>query len=413
MLGGWTPRPLVIYLALSLPALTCPPAIGGEPIKTLLIGMCTAAGYTRMLFDEEPLVDYTPVVIRGADWDTMIRMVRTYFPRTYEAMQKYDYIMLNSPEYYVLTDRQDKWIHDRIAEGAGGWNDASVFSQIAQIHNAWANSLAQRAFPNDAPAVVARHGGGISPVEYYTVRIDVDFPDPVLTVFRPYGVEKVVGWTSRFVIAREGAGILAYQQGNFPGHADVPFLVVWDYEKGRTMTCGSMIEHPCWLGRYNPYAPDIVVNLMLYTMRKNLIADVDVFHALKGDLRGVRNQLSYVISVMNFADRLGANIAAIQGLVDSAQAHWEGASESYLDQDFDAAQRLLKEGFEYLRKAEKVAIEEKNRAMWWIFVIEWLVTTGTLFISSYLLWSLMVRRRMYRAVKTSRISRIPSEPERQ
>jgi hypothetical protein len=398
----------LICLTLILLVFTSAAVSAGEQINTLLIGMCTA--YSRIIFEDEPLIDYTPVYIRGADWETMKRMVRTYFPRNYEAMQKYDYIYLNSPEYYVLTDEQDRWIYDRIVEGAGGMNDASVFSQIAQIHNAWANSMAQRAFPNDAPAVVAKHGGGESLIEAHTVRINMDFPDPVMTIFEPYDVEDVVGYTGRFVIARQGAGILAYQEGNHPSYSDVPYLVAWDYEEGRTMTCGSMIAYVTWLGRDNPYSPDIVVNMMLYTMRRDLITDVDLFHALKADFRGVRGKLSYLISVMNFVDRLGANVGRVQEGADTVQEYWERASDAYLESDFDAAHELLQEGFEYLNRAEEIAIEEKNRAMLWIFVIEWLATAGTLFVSSFVVWSLMVRRRLYKAVETSRMSKV-SESE--
>ncbi len=392
----------VLLYSLSIPA-----SLAGEQVNTLLIGMLTGRG----LLDKEPLVDYTPVMTRGADWETMQRMVRLYFPRTYEDMQKYDYIMLNSPEYYIFTDQQDRWMHDRIQEGGGGWNDASVFSQIAQIHNAWANSQTQKAFPNDAPAVVDKHGGGESLIESYRVRINRDFPDPVLTPFIPYDVESAVGFTARFIIARQGSGILAYQVDNHPGYTDVPFLTVWDYGQGRAMTSGSIIASVTWFGRDNPYAGDIVTNLILYTMKRDLIEDVDIFHSLKTEFGNLRDKMAYLISVMNFVDRLGAHVERVQTEADRVRQYWDDASDAYLDEDFNEAHDLIQEGLDYLKEAEKIAIEEKNKALWWIFVIEWSVTTATLFVSSYVLWSLMVRRKMYKAVETSRMSRVESRDE--
>jgi hypothetical protein len=44
----------------------------------------------------------------------------------------------------------------------------------------------------------------------------------------------------------------------------------------------------------------------------------------------------------------------------------------------------------------------KNRALLWVYMIDWLVTSAALFISGYVLWTLMVRRRLYREAKGTR-----------
>lgn len=226
----WITLLLLLFL-FGVPAAQC------QRIKALLIGAVNGATALEILLKEEPLVEFVIVPSRDSavkgGMDEMIKYIRQYFPRTYEAMGSFDYIMLIAPEYYLFTARQDRWIHDRIQEGAGGWNDGSVFSIVPQIHGSWAESVAQQAFPNDAPAVVARGAGGESPSMYYKVKINAAFPDPVLTPYIPYGVEEVAGAVSRYVIPREGSATMAYQYGNFPGLGYVPYLVVWDYGKGR------------------------------------------------------------------------------------------------------------------------------------------------------------------------------------
>ncbi len=147
--------------------------------------------------------------------------------------------LLNSPVVYLFTSEQLAWMHEAIVEGTGGLNTASVMSQDASIHGAWAASVLQTAFPNDAPAVVAKYAGATSSIGAFRIRVNRDFPEPVLTPFVPLGIEAFNGYDSRIIIARESASTLAWQVGNFPALTDAPYIVVWDYQNGRTMTTGD------------------------------------------------------------------------------------------------------------------------------------------------------------------------------
>ncbi len=376
-------------------------------IRSLIVGMVNGRSAVEEYFSEEPAIQFTSVPCRygvvPGDMAQQMKYIRQYYPRTLDEMRTYDFIMLHSPEYYLLTVDQDRWIHDRIAEGAGGWSDGSVFSIVSQIHDSWAISTAQRAFPNDAPAVVARGGGGESPVDALRVVINRNFPDPVLTIFLPYRVENYPGYTSRYIIPRQSAGIMAYQVGNFPGHGQVPFLVAWDYEKGRTITCGGFIYPNGWYGHENPYGADIVMNMVFYATDRKLIEDVDVFHALKGSFRQFGNRRSYLMSLADFVDRLGGNTLRIQKMVLELDGMRSGANEKYLDGDFGGCQEVLARAFEEFVRAEAVAKEVKDAAMRWVYLVEWMATTSVLFISGFTVWTLMVRRRLYRAVRTTKL----------
>jgi len=46
----------------------------------------------------------------------------------------------------------------------------------------------------------------------------------------------------------------------------------------------------------------------------------------------------------------------------------------------------------------------KDRALLWVYIIGWLAVTATALVSSFLLWSIMVRRRLYREVQLTRLS---------
>ncbi len=384
----------------------------GEKINILLTGhFQDHSNQLPKFFREEPIIEYTGVPTRGVKggMEVLMKFIRQYFPRSYQEMKEYDFIFLNSPEYYVFTTKQDKWMHDAVLEGAGGFNDASVFSVITQIHGAWAASLLQQAFPNDAPAVVARGGGGESPLNYFAVVINRNFPDPVLTPFIPYGVEQVPGDCSRYVIPRETAGTLAWQVGNFPGHGKVPFIVVWDYGEGRTVTTGSCLHATGgWFSRPqsssdNQYAAEIFMNLIFYCTDRNLIQDVEVFHRLKSTFREFRNKMAILISLKDFVERFGANTHKVQQKIWDLEIMEEKARNHYLNQEFVECESTMNQAFDYFSEAEEAAKKLKESALLWVYVIEWAVTTSVLLISSYILWTLMVRRRLYQAVRTTKM----------
>jgi hypothetical protein len=225
----------------------------------------------------------------------------------------------------------------------------------------------------------------------------------VLTPFIEYGVEDLPGLTSRYVIPRERAEVLAWQVGNFPALGKVPFLVSWDYGLGRTITCGGFIKSgETWLGKENPYASDIVMNMVLFSTQRDLISDVDVFHRLKLSFRKFNDQMNMLIALKDFVDKFGANTQGIQEAVWELQDMKDDADERYLEQDFIGCSNTLDVSFLRFIEAEEVAKRTKAAALLWVYVIEWLVTTSTLLVSSFTLWSLMVKRRLYRQVSTTK-----------
>jgi len=403
--------PVFVFICLAL----TPHCLGGERIKVLLTGQILdrAAQIPKFLGDE-PLVDVIAVPARGdyilGGTQTMIKYVRQYFPRTYEEMQSIDYIMFISPEYYLFTTKQDKWMYDVITEGSGGFNDASVFSIVAQIHDAWAASLTQLAFPNDAPAVVARGGGGESPVTHFNVIVNREFPDPVLMSYLPYGIENVVCAESRYIIPREGSGTIAWQAGNFPGKKDVPYLIVWDYGKGRTMTIGDAMHKDLGFFRYpktptdNIFAPDILTNIILYSTRRELIRDVEVFHRLKSYFIDFRSRIAVLVSLSDFVEKFGANTAKIQQQVLDLEDMARLGTEQYLDQEFSECEATMIGAFQDFHRVEEMAKRLKNNALSWVFAIEWLITTSVFLISGSLLWTLMARKKLYREVESTKFN---------
>ncbi len=401
-------RSIVTFVVLLL---TLSPLCQGlEKIRVLATGHIDQLNRLFTFFRSEPLVEYVPVPSRATDVVTVqdaIKFIRLYFPRTYEEMGGYRMIMLAAPEYDLFSPKQDQWMYEAIRQGAGGINDGSVFSIMPQIHNAWANSQTSKAFPNDAPAV-AQKGGGESGTMFFSVIINRNFPDPVLTPFVKFGIEKLaVNAVSRLVIPRQGSGTLAWQVGNFPSLGQVPFLIAWDYEGGRTMTTGDFLGNG-WFSypsgpASNQYSPDILMNMILYCTKRRLIEDVEVFHRVKSYFHEFRSRMSLLTSLRDFIDKFGANTDGIQREARKLeQIHAQGV-EHYMNQDFSQCEGTMDAALKAFSEVEEMARRAKDAALLWVYVIEWLVASSTLFVSSFVLWTLMVKRRLYRAVRATRL----------
>ena len=63
---------------------------------------------------------------------------------------------------------------------------------------------------------------------------------------------------------------------------------------------------------------------------------------------------------------------------------------------------MLKDILEGFQALSEESMELKERAFFWIYFVEWLAVSGTLLICVMVLWSLMVRRRLYRQVEVTR-----------
>ena len=193
--GGMKAGPQAIVLVILLSSIALPCCQGdpdqgeggqghrGEKIELMVVGRYIEL--LRPYLDPEPSIDYVFVPFRLVDLSAKdaIKFLRLYFPRTYQEMEEYDVLILNSPEYQMFTPTQDRWMYDAIEEGMGGINAGSVFSIIAEICQSWANSRTSTAFPNDAVTVAFEKGGGEEMSYGFMVTINDAYPSQVL---QPY-----------------------------------------------------------------------------------------------------------------------------------------------------------------------------------------------------------------------------------
>jgi hypothetical protein len=134
--------------------------------------------------------------------------------------------------------------------------------------------------------------------------------------------------------------------------------------------------------------------------------DLELVHSLRSRLTSFFERRTVLISLINFVERFGANVNTIERSLAEVDLNYTRAQELYREQEWDRSLAVMDGLHKDLAELDDQAIRLKETALFWIYVIEWLIVTGALFASGAVLWTLMVRRRLYGEVGSTRLSAV-------
>jgi hypothetical protein len=214
------------------------------------------------------------------------------------------------------------------------------------------------------------------------------------------------------VRVKPGAKMLAHIESF--AYKDHPGFVTWDLEGGaRTFSITGEIIGPssepgqlhtmCTRGNPWEYALDFGGNLMIYLDRRPVPQDVQLVHNLRMRMFEISTRKSLLFGLLEFCDSFGANTGRIHVKIEEADRIALDALPAYLDLRFEEVLEAYEEVFDLIRQIEEEAVDLKNQALLWVFVLEWLAVSGTSLLAGSVLWSLMIRRRLWREVGTTRL----------
>jgi hypothetical protein len=101
-------------------------------------------------------------------------------------------------------------------------------------------------------------------------------------------------------------------------------------------------------------------------------------------------------------EKLGGGTAGVQELFDGLLLRKREAEETYIEQDYPACVSQMEAVLEEMGVVSEAALRAKDSAFIWIYAIEWLTVTATVFLSGYFLYYVMIGRRLYRGVRSTR-----------
>ncbi|MBU7004823.1 MAG: hypothetical protein HXS50_04600, partial [Theionarchaea archaeon] len=329
-----------------------------------------------------------------------LRFVRAYLPRKYsdlvsgtDAMLFHDY----SPK--IMTPKYLEWFRQGVYDGVG-----LTLVEFAQRISAcgmeyWQDTVLYEAFPAELAWNCIEAAAGR---QYYRV-----VKQSPLTDF-PKMEDLIINWGHHGdLYPREGATTWAIWRGR-----GTPALVSQTYGNGTVLHYDHGWDTmPEDVKRTWRYLPDYIFNHLCFVTGLQFPDDLELTHEVRALFASLDKQSRMAISVLEFIDKFGANTRQFELTLSGLRDEKEAAEKAYLEGDLNGAADMMRELNDRVVEMSNEMMKAKDRAMFWIFVIEWLSVTATGMFCGFVLWSLMVRRRLYREVGETRLSQASESDE--
>ena len=358
-----------------------------ERISGMVIG-CVGCNEFNLLFTRDPLFTYTvyPLPADLPDRDKR-KLDRVYYPRTRENLvNTYDIIVFDDARIQHFSTRQ---IHDLDY----GFREGGMSAIIAPVIM-WSYVI-QPTILNEIVPISDK--GDVKFGPYYVVfRRE---RDPVFLPFVDLGIEKYPGSQESEIVAKQGATVWADLRSK-----RTPWLVSWTPgggDPGMQWVLAHRFDD-WWLEDNNPYAPDVATNLILYSLGRPLIADILSRREARRMFVSFHMQKSLILSMIEWADSFGANTLDLSDRLTGLDQGMEDAVDSYLEQDYASTISFLQSISPAAKEIARDVIKLKDDALAWVYLAEWLAVSGTSLTCAFILWSLMIKRRAFRNVATTR-----------
>ncbi len=390
--------------------------------KVLLIGS-QRTDLVGSWLEADPLTNPTYVPssthMTGLQGSDVQRFIRLYFPRSYEKLLEYEYIIISGVEISYFTQKQQWMLHDAVYEGGlGGMQTRSVQSMAEFVAHEWAESIVSDVFPNDADKVVS----GQFSWQLLRMRFVINTNPNVPPIFKPYkhleGVECTLTPCSTCIaIPKEGAVVTSYTIGGYPDGCPgiypdpgftspgwMPHTMYWRYGNGTTWTHHDMFGGDnYWQPAINPYVPDMIVAEFIFSTGRKLPDDVVLVHRLRTKFANFISYKGFIYSLFDFIEKFGANLAPVISQMVKISSIADEGKQLYLHQEYEQSMSSMETAIAHMEVLRSEAMKLKDRALFWIYLIEWIAVTGASLLAGFAIWTFMVRRRLYREVTTTRL----------
>jgi len=238
----------------------------------------------------------------------------------------------------------------------------------------------------------------------YSLPWEITDNDHVLTSGLPYDTAPVLG-PQNYVTEKQGAHILAMAK-EVPGRNERwPVWTYADIEQSRTMAFTAyMWESRHGLQRFDmwEYFLDHVSNMLYYTCRLGIPDDVQMVHQIRDSFREYVTRKVFAHNLMEFIQRFGANTQRLELRIGDSDEVKKEAEDLYVKQEYQASYDRIQEAISEMKEIALDSGDLKKAALMWVYVTEYLTVSGTCMVTGFILWTLMVRRKLYRAVATTR-----------
>ncbi len=374
----------------------------------LLVG--DVQGWPNHLGDDEPAIDVTLVPCRAFGTDMpdeyLYRWSRIYLPRNLDALLDYEVLFFNHPRLSFFTIPQQVMMVDFTAT-RDRVSIAYPLSHYVDVQVPWLNSPLAAAFPVDAEMFYNAVQRGLPDEFDGLVRLRLEpGRQPVFSEFDRTGIfGSRIYESARPAYAKAGATIWVHMIDGPAVLPEAPAFLSWPYGESEAWAFGI---HPGEGARHFVEAGGwwelIFLNICYYSGPGDPLTFDEALNMrlVKSQFSFYRSSTSMFQSVVDFVSNVGANTARAERILMGGNAIRDDAELDYLMGEYDSAKEKMDEALGIVAEAMEEAAAAKDRALFWVYVSEWSATAAVAMASGFVVWSLMIRKRLYREVKVTR-----------
>jgi uncharacterized membrane protein len=372
------------------------PGTVAEVARVYYLGDCLPSTSPIGYIGDDPAIDIMAVPATVHDgyftYSEAQRALRLYLPRTYESLTEGELILLSDVRADTLPAKWLSWFSSSVDEGGlglmmiggilsfGGYSDSPTWD-ITSI----------------GPMLPVNLMDGLTESTFWKPVV-VSPEDPLMTALPWDSCPSFGGYN--VVTPKDGSRLLAKTsdpKGN-------PFMAFWTVGNGRSFafctdwTPGWGVDFMDW-----DFYADFTVYSVYYACGREIPQDLALMHLIRTEMIAYTSQRDILVSFIGFVEKVGANLAKLEEEIKDVGDMRAKADEHYILQEYEDCVAALTDAREALAAIENDAARAKRRAFLWIWLIEWMAVTSTLMVAGSVLWTLMVRRRLYRDVGTTRM----------
>ena len=375
-------------------------------IRILYVGD-PVPGSPNPVFLRDPITDVVPIIASGFNFPAsdIRRYMRLYMPRTFNRLhENFDVIIISDAGIAFFTDKQLNWFKDGVEEQGmalimiGGFE---AFGGNIGL-GSWGPTPIQDVLPVECLADQWEDKEG---------KLTVAERDDPLMKSLPFDEIGAYGifYGCNIVQMKQGSTTLATYNvvGSNRRHI---LLSYWDLGKGSSFamtadwTPAGGVDFLRW-----QYYGDYSLNVVTYIVGGKLPEDPTLVYQARQLIANFQDIRQTLDAVIEFASKFGGNMDAAEEMIGDAEDAKALAERSYIDAEIEDCIEQMRAAILVLEEASEKAYKLKDDALLWVYVTEWLVVSSTGLICGFVLWTFMVRRRMYREIGQTRLSRLDSQ----
>ncbi len=383
---------VLAFVVLLGPAEARKPKVDPATKRVRVVYLGDAWGANSPIYEiyKDPLFSATPIpasATHAGGMPNMSRFIRLYLPRTYSDFVSYfDITILSDTEAPYYTSKQIGWFSRGVSEGGQGL--LMVGGREIQLGE-WGGTTVEEALPSNFL--------GTETVEKPFWAVPADPENPIV---KALPMNKLPQYLGMILVAPKPDAelILRSRLGKYP------VLLYHEYGKG-----ASMFHTPDWTPLWGVYVNrweyfgDYVCDMLYYLAGLKVPDDPALMHTLREYFGDYEAKKQMILNLAEFIDKFGANTGALDKRLGELYKDRSEASRLYVEQDYQGALAKIRQVLAELGHDEDFALQLKDRAMLWIYITEVSAVTGVSLIAGATLWVLMVKRRLYREVRVTRM----------